>query len=369
MVKENERKETKEPAVPNKESARQEKSDLNVAEDKKLEKDWVDEEDEPTSKPIKKTVKKKSEKHSKTKKKLRKASKKKRHHSIRRKKTEPECMREDQSEAANTPVAENSKETEAKTETTEEKEQEQLAGTKEMSLESQETTHGIEDLDVDCVAINDNATIVSDESGNSNYELVYMLFSFVDVESDVELNELLAGYFKGAALALLNGKPKEMAEFLESNLHVVDNLVLHSSNKSVAEVFCKVLSIEDEYFANPAQFSDVRKNSLTKILSLIEDPSTDVYSARQFTQTFCDLSDQSRDVSLVCCSMEFLRRIFAISLSENSSAASAGVTILTRLLTRDKSQLKLFMQEQLGDLPSSEAVSYTHLTLPTTPYV
>lgn len=221
-------------------------------------------------------------------------------------------------------------------------------------MESQETAHGVEDLDVDCVAINDNATIVSDESGSNNYELVYMLFSFVDVEADVELNELLAGYFKGAALALLNGKPKEMAEFLESNLHVVDNLVLHSNNKSVAEVLCKVLSIEDEYFASPALFSDARKNSLAKILNLIEDSSTDVYSTRQFTQTFCDLSDQSRDVSLACCSLEFLRRIFAISLGERFAAASAGVAILTRLLARDKSQLKAFLQEHLSDLPGSQ---------------
>jgi hypothetical protein len=304
--------------------------------------DWIDDEQESTHKPMKKIKKKKAKKYSKPRRRLRILPHKK------AKKPQPmlekkERMKEDKKEQADIVVTEDNHTTEQNTKEPNEE--------KKISETGLENNHSMEDLDI---AINDNATIVSDESGNNNYgtyELVYMLFAFVDVEPDIELNELLAGYFKGAALALLNGKPKEMAEFLESNYHIVYNLVLHSNNKSIAEVLCKVVSIDDEYFVNPTQFNEVRRNVLNKILTLIEDPVKDVYSIRQFAQTFCDLNEQSKDVSLFCCSMEFLRRIVGISLNDDSAVASAGVTILTRLVSKDKSQLRLFLQEQLSNLP------------------
>lgn len=326
------------------------KQDLNDTEN---EEDWIDDEQKPTHKPAKNprsAKRRRVEKHPKGRRRLRRLpyKKAKKPQAMRENK---ECKEEDKKESADVLVTENDHTTEENTKELQfNEEKKQLS---ETELENTESNHSMEDPNV---AINDNATIVSDESASNNYgcyELVYMLFAFVDVESDVELNELLAGYFKGAALALLNGKPKEMAGFLESNFHIVDNLVLHSSNKSIAEVLCKVISMDDEYFANPTQFNEVRRSVLNKILSLIEDPSKNIYSVRQFTQTFCDLNDQSKDVSLFCCSMEFLRRIVGISLNDNSVVASASVTILTRLLSKDKSQSRLFIQEQLSNSPAS----------------
>lgn len=349
-VKVDENNEVKGTVALEKESLKQEGSDLNVVED--LEEDWEDDTtQEPTS--IKKAVKKKLKRHSKFKRRHSKLPRKRtrKHHSMRGKKMEPECMQEDQKVVA---PEENQKAEETKIEPEEKKKQEQIS---EPTLENTEPTQGIEDLDIDSGAINDNATIVSDEGGNNSYggyELVYMLFAFVDVESDIELNELLAGYFKGAALALLNGKPKEMAEFLENNLHVMDNLVIHSNNKSIAEVLCKAISIDDEYFTNPTQFNETRKTVLNKLLNQIEDTMTDKYSVKQFAQTFCDLCDQSKEVSAISCCMEFVRRIFAICFNDSSPIASAGVTILTRLLAKDKSHLRVFVQEQLNNASGSD---------------
>lgn len=330
--------------------------------------DWEDADDKPKKRPMNKTLRKKKS-HRRRRRMLKRLARKKvklQKMLYKEKFTQPESMVEDQlsdnnSEEAGTneniqkTEVDNNTNNETKAEPNEEDKQERLSEPKERNTENTESTHGAEDMDPDAVATNDNATIVSDEGSNgtySNYELVYMLFSFIDVEAEVELNELLAGYFKGAALALLNGKPKEMSEFLENNLRIVDNLTLHSNNKSIAEVLCKVVSIEDECFAHPTQFSEVRRSILDKLITLIEDPTFDVYSIGQFAQTFCDLADQSKEVAAICCSMEFIKKIFTLALSSNNTVADAGTKILTKLLLKEKSQLRIFVQEQLGNLPA-----------------
>lgn len=374
-------------SVPATKESEPEKSNLNPANEKvessvekdaekdEVEEDWADceeEKTEPTKKPTTKTShkKKKIKTHTRRRctlkrvaaKKLKRRGKLVNKEELKTKSTLENPIAE--KESGNVMVAEGTKSIEAepsistKEDVKSEKEQEstQLNETKEKTIDCREQTRGSEDLDVDSIAINDNATIVSDEGSNGNnnsYELVYMLFSFVDVEPDLELNELLAGYFKGAALALLNGKQKEMAEFLESNLHVVDNLVVHSNNKSIAEVLGKVVSMDDEYFSSSIQFNDVRRNILSKLLARIEDPAVDSYSISQFSQTFCDLIDQSKDIPIICCSMEFLRNVFSISLNNNSNIATSGIKILTKLLGKEKPQLRAFLQEQLGNVPAS----------------
>ena len=217
----------------------------------------------------------------------------------------------------------------------------------EKDLNPTESAHDIEEMET---VPPDNATIVSDEGSNGTcgkYELIYMLFSFIDVEPEIELNELLAGYFRAAALALINGKPKEMAEFLESNQSVIYNLAVHSNNKSIAEVLCKVLTMEDDFISNPVQFNGTCRDVLNKLLYHIENPNTDIYSIRQFAQTFCDLTEQSKLIPVLCCTMDLFKRIFGIALNPNTEIAAAGIQILTKFLTMENSQVKVYIQEHL----------------------
>ena len=211
----------------------------------------------------------------------------------------------------------------------------------EKDLNPTGSAHDIEEMET---VPPDNATIVSDEGSNGTcgkYELIYMLFSFIDVEPEIELNELLAGYFRAAALALINGKPKEIAEFLESNQSVIYNLAVHSNNKSIAEVLCKVLTMEDDYISNPTQFNGTCRDVLNKLLYHIENPDTDIYSIRQFAQTFCDLTEQSKLIPVLCCTMDLFKRIFGIALNPNTEIAAAGIQILTKFLTMENSQVKV----------------------------
>lgn len=113
------------------------------------------------------------------------------------------------------------------------------------------------------------STCSSEGSENlSKYELLDYLFSFVAVPQLNELNETLAGYFKKIALALLNGKTKEIAEYFESNEPVLHNLFLHADNRSVSEILCKIMAIEDLYITNPLRFNQLRSNVIQGLLSV-----------------------------------------------------------------------------------------------------
>jgi len=200
----------------------------------------------------------------------------------------------------------------------------------------------IADLEQDCNVENNGdsaentANNSSEDSSNSKYDLVNLLFSFVDVEPGTELNELLAGYFKRAALALISGRPKEMADYFENNSHVIQNLFVHCTNKSVSEVLCKALSIDDSNVSNPIRFTQIRNDILHGILARLEDKTADSYTLDQLAQTFCDLSDQSKEISALSCCIEVLRKIFTLSLEKNSDISAAALKILIKLLTPEK---------------------------------
>ena len=221
----------------------------------------------------------------------------------------------------------------------------------------------IADLEAECAVEMadscDNTAMGSDEgSSNGKSDLVSYLFSFVDVEPGIELNELLAGYFKRAVLALISGKPKEMAEFFENNTSVIQNLFVHSTNKSVSEVLCKALSIDDTYVSNPIQFTQVRNEILHGILTRLENPIADQYSLDQIAQTFCDLADQTKEIPALCCCLEVLRKLISLSLEKNHGVAASALKILTKLLSMDKSPVVTHLKDQLTALslvrPSAE---------------
>lgn len=166
----------------------------------------------------------------------------------------------------------------------------------------------------------------------SKYEVVLLLFSFVDVEPDAELNELLAGYFKTAAVTLIEGKGKEMVKFFEDNPQVLDNLFAHSTNDSIAAVFCKAMSLED---STAEYFGQLRKNTLAKLLDRLESPSLDCHSIRQLSKTFCEVAEEWKDLAATCCTEETLAKLLELALSKARPISMAGVTILVQLLSKE----------------------------------
>ena len=213
------------------------------------------------------------------------------------------------------------------------------------------------EYNIDVSASGENTALGSEESeAAKKYELVHHLFSFIDVPITTELNEVLAGYFKRAAIALITGKPKEMAEFFETNEAVLHNLFVHAHNKSVSEVLCKVLSIEETYITNPMRFNQTRGNILYGALMRIEGEMgekimiPDSYTLDQLSQVFCDLIEQCKEVPSLCCSDDLLKKIFVITLDKNAGISAAGLKILIKLLELDKSPVKSYLYKLLSDI-------------------
>ena len=125
---------------------------------------------------------------------------------------------------------------------------------------------------------------------HNEFDLVLLLFAFVD--SDQELNVTLSGYFKGAALALIEVKSKEMAEFFEVNPHVINNLYKHIDNTSISEVLLKAVLIEDSIY-----YFQLRKTIAEKLLVKFEDTS---YSYEAI-KVFYSLLEQCKETRSFCC--------------------------------------------------------------------
>jgi hypothetical protein len=174
--------------------------------------------------------------------------------------------------------------------------------------------------------------MIDEIHNESKYELVLFLFSFVDVEPDTEFNELLAGYFKGAAIALIESKPKEMVKFFEEHPLILENLFVNATNTSIAAVFCKALSLGD---STTEYFSHMRKCILHKLLNRLEDSSLVSYSIQQLSLVFCELVEEWVELANFCSSKEILTRIFELTLNKEKKVSMAGITILTKLLSKE----------------------------------
>ncbi len=213
------------------------------------------------------------------------------------------------------------------------------------------------DIEAACTNCPEKVLTPEEAEAARKFELVRHLFSFISVSDEAELNELLAGYFKRAAIALIAGKPKEMAEFFESNEEVMHNLMRHSHNRSVAEVLCKALSIDDMYLNNPVQFSQLKADILNELVSRLESKSEiqDAFVRDQLGQTFCDLAEQCKEVPTLCCEPKLFTRMLALIQDPSKDVSAAGLRIVTRLLSAERSAVKEYMQKQLADVePKTE---------------
>ena len=174
--------------------------------------------------------------------------------------------------------------------------------------------------------------VANEIHNKSKYELVLFLFSFVDVEPDTEFNGLLAGYFKGAAIALIESKPKAMIKFFEEHSLVLENLFIHATDPSIAAVFCKALSLDD---STAEYFPQLQKSMLNKLLNRFEDSSLSSYCIQQLSQVFCELVEEWAELVKICSSKELLVIIFELTSNKEKKVSMAGITILTKLLSKE----------------------------------
>lgn len=184
------------------------------------------------------------------------------------------------------------------------------------------------------------------------YNLVCCLFSFVAVDPGFEFNELLAGYFKRAAMTLIAGRPRDMSSFFEKNPEIVERLFTHSVNQSISDVLCKALSIPEMAIDNPAWFDKTFLDILEKFLVRLEDPATESSDLAQTVSTFCNLLDQCHRFQYYCCIVQVARRLFRMSMRESREVSFAALNVLTKLMLLDESGFVLYLAKKLSFPPS-----------------
>ena len=78
---------------------------------------------------------------------------------------------------------------------------------------------------MECEETASTAPTTSAPKSTNKYELFEKFLAFID--TDEELNPVLAGYFCKLFSVLIGNKPKEVFSYIYRNTNVIDNLVKH----------------------------------------------------------------------------------------------------------------------------------------------
>jgi serine/threonine-protein phosphatase 6 regulatory subunit 3 len=95
------------------------------------------------------------------------------------------------------------------------------------------------------------------------------LLGFLD--TDEELNPVLAGYFCKLFQVLAGNKPKEVFSYVYSHPQVIEKMIRHIYQKSVSEVLIRLLNVSENVLDSDCEISvadmdSVRQSFVFRIL-------------------------------------------------------------------------------------------------------
>ena len=97
-------------------------------------------------------------------------------------------------------------------------------------------------------------------SSSNKFELFERYLSFLDTEE--ELNPVLCGYFSKLFTVLVGAKTKQVFSYIYTHPRVLDHLVRHSYQKSIAEVLIRLLNTQENLFFDDCGVSYTEVNSI-----------------------------------------------------------------------------------------------------------
>jgi serine/threonine-protein phosphatase 6 regulatory subunit 3 len=86
------------------------------------------------------------------------------------------------------------------------------------------------------------------------------LLTFLD--TDEELNPVLAGYFCKLFQVLVGNKPKEVFGYVYAHPEVMERMVRHIYQKSISEVLIRLLNVSENILEGEAEISPADMDSL-----------------------------------------------------------------------------------------------------------
>lgn len=175
---------------------------------------------------------------------------------------------------------------------------------------------------------------------DNKYDLLEYLCRFIDTDS--ELNDVLAGYFARLCNILLQKKSIEMAKFFYTNSHYLLRFAYHSYSKSLTDTVIKILDINtDKLGLEEDYIRDVRQKFIIRLIERLDDGASEVsyeYSLNIF-QIFNELTFKKSFYTLLVDGevVESLGKILKKGSPECSS--NAAIRILNVLISNLRDHL------------------------------
>jgi hypothetical protein len=170
---------------------------------------------------------------------------------------------------------------------------------------------------------------------SNKYELFEHMLSFL--ESEGELNPVLCGYFTKVLAQLISNKAKEVYTYVYSHTHVLENLIRHSYQKSLAEVLVKLLNPASDNLFNPdvvniQEVTSIRESFILKLAEKLSPDQTfeDHLNAGQILSELMD----SKLVQRALMSDRCLELFIKCLVSDSESAKQNTYIVLANLIAK-----------------------------------
>ena len=112
-------------------------------------------------------------------------------------------------------------------------------------------------------------------SESNKYDLIDYLTRFIDTNE--ELNDVLAGYFSRLCNLLIQKKGEEMALYFYTNKHKLLRFADHSYSKSISEIAVKILDINvDKLDFDKAEITKIRIEFLDRLLMKLKEGKPEI---------------------------------------------------------------------------------------------
>lgn len=199
------------------------------------------------------------------------------------------------------------------------------------------------------------------EDEANNFLLLERLFKFIRTK-ETPLNPVLSGYFAKLVTLLINRKQKNLVPFVFApNSDIIDNLLYHVYQRSIAELLNKLLNVQDHDFESPIQ-EEIKAKQHQVLEALIEkigpDGSEDDHlNASSILQDMLE----TKDFYVVICQKTNINKLLDFAFVQenaNTSSQNAALAVLTAMVQvfheKKKDEQRNNNQSDEDDTPNLE---------------
>jgi hypothetical protein len=208
----------------------------------------------------------------------------------------------------------------------------ELAEKIEISIENRENS----DLDneIEETLENNNKELIEElehacDKNHIKCDLLKKLFSFLNTEK--ELNYVLAGYFSKVILIIIEKKKYKLLSYLFTYKEHIDNFIKHCYNKSTSDIVYKIISNEDKFTTGVSSdsFALEKQAVLDKLIENIETKDSELSINSSTVLSNLIESRQYLDYFL---NSKVIKKLFQIAVKHNPITLRSSLTIIVGLV-------------------------------------